>query len=181
MSAKLLLFLFIYFLFVSLSNATLLKKEKLPNGDQIAFFTIDDKPFSKKQLQIIEKDIDSRIKKMSNLFVKQSPKKNLHTLYQFKQHLDNISANNKKYKISNTPLSAQILLLSYFLDSLPKLKSFNPKNCQDYIHSLTIKAHVSVHGNELNQWIDQVLQLSHNLCQKNILLKAKLNPNHEPI
>lgn len=173
---------FISCLVIPVTSAKNLRTEKLSNGSQIAFYTIDDKPLSKKQLRKIENEINIRINAMSKLFTKQDPKKNLLALYQFKQYLDNIPKDNKtKYRITNTPLNSRIFLLSYFLDSLPDKNTFNPKNCQDYIHRLTVKAHVSLQGDELSPWLDQVLQLVHTLCPKKIPLKAERKSLHETI
>ncbi len=173
---------FIGCLAIPVTSATKLRTEKLSNGSQIAFYTIDDKPLPEKQLQKIESEISTRIKKMSKRFIKQDPKKNLLALHQFKQYLDDISKNNNiKYKITNTPLNNRIFLLSYFLDSLPDNSTFNPKDCQDYIHRLTVKAHVSLQSDELSQWLDQVLQLTHTLCPKKTPLKAERKSHHETI
>ena len=176
------LLFFISFIFIPITFANTLQTEKLSKGSQIAFYTIDDKPFSKKQLQKIESKINTHINEMSKSFIKQAPKKNLLALFQFKQYLDSISKNEStKYKITNTPLNSRIFLLSYILDSLPDKKTFNPKNCQDYIHRLTVKAHVSLQSDELSQWLNQVLQLTHTLCPKNIPLKAEQKSRHETI
>ena len=174
MFIKLNLLFLINFIFACISQASTLKTENLSDGSQIAFYKIDDTPASQKQLQKIEDDINSYIKKLFKLFEHQSPKKNLSDLYGFKKHLDNIfKKNNTKYKITNTPLSSRILLLSYFLESLPNLKSFHPKNCQEYIHRLTVTAHVSLKKSEPTNWLNQMLELTQKLCQKNTLLKVK--------
>ena len=168
----------------SLSLAKALKKETLTNGKTIIFYEISDKSLSKKQLKKIEKGINNRIKSLSSRFKKQSPKENLSSLFQLKTHLDNIyKKQDMKYAISNTRLNSRILLLSSLLTALPDKTKFQLKHCQQYIHRLRVKAHVSVNSNNLNNWVSQILELSEQLCPKNkrnqlVKLITSNNKNH---
>ena len=158
-----------FFIFLTAHVAGLerpLQKEILPNGSKIVFYSINDKPLSQKELKKIENDISSYIQNLFKRFDRQSSKQNLSALLQFKKYLDD-KVTKIQYKITNTPLSSQILLLSKFLHSLPDSKSFQPKKCSRDIHRLTVKAHVSLQTNQLPLWIEQVLKLTQQLCPKN--------------
>ncbi len=155
--------------FSLLSSANILHTEILPNGKTVTFYKSSEKTLSEKQLKKIEQDINTRIKGLSNHFKKQSPEKNLSSLLQLKNYLDNIyKKKGMKDAPSNATLHNRILLLSGLLSSLPQKKQFQSKNCQQYIHRLRVQAHVSVNSDKLNDWISQILQLSEQLCLKDV-------------
>ena len=160
-----------------LSFTSTLQTEILPNGKKVIFFETSKKTLSQKQLEKIEKDINTRINSLSKQFKNQSPKKNLLSLFQLKIYLDHIyKEQHMKYATANTRLDSQILFLSDLLSSLPNKKKFQPKHCQRYTHKLRIKAHVSVNSDELDDWVSQILKLSEQLCPKNTKNQiAKLN------
>ncbi len=167
-----------------LSYADTLKEETLSDGSKIAFYEINTQPLSSKELKEIEARINSRIKTMFSRFDKQSPKDNLLALHQFKEHLYKIyEKNDIKYRMADTLLNSRILLLSQWLSSLPSAKGLTPKNCQKHIYRLTLKAHILLRNNNLNKWLNQMLNLIQKICPKNMkdkTLPAK-NMNNKPL
>ncbi|MDE0118876.1 MAG: hypothetical protein OXM55_02570 [Bdellovibrionales bacterium] len=158
----------ILFFNMHFSPANTLQTETQSDGSKIIFYPISVKPLSKKQLKKIEHRIDSYMSRLSLLFEKQPPQQNLSSLHKFKKYIDKIyKTNNIKYKISNTVLNSRILLLSQWLDSLPKPTSLLLQNCPQHIHRLTLKAHVLLQSKELTKWLDQMVRLVQKLCPKN--------------